>query len=886
MDQALKRAAGYQPRFHGIFVRIAVMMIIGVTMAGGQVRPVNDYGAIGLTQALKRMATTASVMMIGAHPDDEDSALLAYLARGENARTAYLSLTRGDGGQNIIGPELFESLGVLRTEELLQARRLDGAEQYFARAFDYGFSKTLDEARSKWPPDVIMCDVVRGIRAFRPLVVISRFSGTPADGHGHHQYAGWITPQAVKAAADPGQCTDAGEAWRVSKFYIEQGFSATDRAPLQINTGRFDPIYGRSYFEIAIEGRSQHRSQGEGRIELKGDQFSGLFLQTDGPTRPETSPFDGIDTTIEGIARLAESSEAPFNSRLKPLADAVASVARRYRPDAASEIVPDLAAIYKSARDAEWSTRRPESKRFMSDLQRKTADAIRLAAGIQIDLLAESETVVPGDEFDAVLRVYSPSDAAAVAAAKIIVPPRWAVAEQQPPASPQSGPFRRENGKFNAYYKIKVARDERPTQPYWLADTRDGDVYAWPLGSDGTLPFAPAAVNAEIAIKIDETEVQFTRPLEYRYADPSRGEVRREVNVVPALSVSLDRSVLMVPTGAKAEVRSLTMSITNNTNRATTGVAGLNVNAEPEWLVKAMPPTFALKAKGERATITFEITIPAGTKPGKYGVSGNAMVGESIANLTMHTVAYPHIQTHRFYTRAEAEVTILDLRAADRKVGYVMGSGDEVPEAIRQLGMTVTLLEEKDLSVGDLNRFDTIVIGVRATETRPDLMANRSRVLEYVRDGGNLLVQYQRANFAASGLPPYPVTTADTQRTAAGSIARVTDENAAVAILRPSHPFFSIPNKITSADFEGWLQERNAYNLVTFDERYVPLLESHDPGEQPNLGGLVTVDEGKGTWTYCSYSLFRQLPAGVPGAYRLLANLVALPRNAGETRTR
>src|SRR5436190_4693555 len=276
----LARCAGSSPRRRArrLIVYICLAAMMQTANAAAQVRPVNDYGALGLGQLLKRLNTTASVMMIGAHPDDEDSALLAYLARGESARTAYLSLTRGDGGQNIIGPELFEALGVIRTEELLQARRLDGAEQYFTRAYDYGFSKTLAEAKSKWPEDVIKCDVVRAIRLFRPLVVISRFTGTPADGHGHHQYAGYITPIAVKAAADPQQCKESGEPWHVLKFYVEQSFNDASQPTLKINTGQYDPILGRSYFEIAMEGRSMHRSQGEGRIEFHGDQFSGLNL--------------------------------------------------------------------------------------------------------------------------------------------------------------------------------------------------------------------------------------------------------------------------------------------------------------------------------------------------------------------------------------------------------------------------------------------------------------------------------------------------------------------------------------------------------------------------------------------------------------------------------
>lgn len=844
-----------------------------------QVRPVNDYGAIGLTQMLRRMNTTASVMMIGAHPDDEDSSLMAYLARGENARTAYLSLTRGDGGQNVIGPELFEPLGIIRTEELLQARRLDGAEQYFARAFDYGFSKSLDEARSKWPEEVVKCDVVRAIRSFKPLVVISRFSGTSADGHGQHQYAGFISPIAVKAAGEWDQCKGAGDPWQVRKFYMSQGFSSTDKAALQMNTGRIDTLYGRSYFEIAIEGRSQHKSQGEGRIEFKGEQFSGLRLQNVATAPVEKSPFDGIDTSIQGIASVADSSEAPFNAKLKPLADAIAAVTAKYRPDAAQDIVPDLAKIYKMAYDAEWSTRRPESKQFMEELQTKAAAAIRIAAGIQIDLLSDKETVTPGGEINATLRVYSPIADIRLQRKTISVPRGFLTTEVIPQASdqPQTGPFRREQGKINEIYRINVPNDAAITQPYWLTKEREGEMFEWPRSDDQTLPFAPQSIVANITAFVGDIEIPLSQPLEFRYADLSRGELRRNVNIVPPISVSLDKEVLIVPNRSGSNERKLVARITNNSAKPVSADLSAIETDATSTNSKISPNKLDLKAN-ESAAVELTISVLGKGQTASFRSGVAAKVDGAVYRSRMHTLAYPHIQTHRYYTESKANVVVLDLKAEKRNIGYIMGSGDEVPEAIRQIGMPVTMLEEKDLASGDIAAYDSIVVGVRATETRPDMMANKGRLLDYVKNGGNLIVQYQRGQFANSGLPPFPVTTTATTRTAAGAIARVVDETAKVTILQPQHPFFTTPNAISDKDFEGWVQERNAYNLVTMDPQYVPLLESHDVGEADNNGGLVTVKFGKGTWTYCSYSFFRQLPAGVPGAYRLFANLVSQPR--------
>lgn len=844
-----------------------------------QVRPVNDHGALGISRLLLQMSTTASVMMIGAHPDDEDSALLAYLARGENARTAYLSLTRGDGGQNIIGPELFESLGVIRTEELLQARRLDGAEQYFTRAFDYGFSKTLAEAQQKWPEDVIKCDAVRAIRTFRPLVVISRFSGTPNDGHGQHQYAGYITPLAVEAAVDPEQCKGAGEPWQVLKVYVEQGFSGNDPASLKLNTGDYDQVLGRSYFEIAMEGRSQHRSQGEGRLEFRGEVFSGLNIKKSETAKkePEASPFDDIDISINGIASLTQNYDPVLKAKLADLQSKVESAKSKYRLLFSAGIVTDLAAAAKAADEAIASTTNDQTNRLLAEIRREINSTIGMILGVQIDALADRETVAPGGEYSAMVNVFisSLSDVTVTNIA-LNAPKGWQTAKAEPAKPAGQGVGRREVAKTTETFAVRVPAGARPTQPYWLESGREKDLFDWPATGDQTLPFSPQDVTATVTAKVNGIEISLTRPVQFRYADPSRGEIRREVNVVPVLSLGVDQKLLIVPQSSKPQTRTLTVSITNNSAKPVSGVDALNIPVSPEWNYTKRAAAFNLTNKGEKTSVAFDVTIPAETKPGTYHIYPNATFGEGLSTQTMNTIAYPHIQTHRYYTRAETVVNVLDLKTAAVNVAYIMGSGDEVPEAIRQMGLNVTMLEEKDLASGDLAKFDTIVVGIRAFETRPDLTSNNQRLLDYVKNGGNVIVQYQRGKWTA--LAPLAANTQDKQGTTAGSIARVVDENAKVTILQPNHPVFNFPNKITDADFAGWVQERNAYNLVTFDEKYVPLLESHDAGELENRGGLVTAQIGKGTWTYCSYSMFRQLPAGVPGAYRLFANLLSLPK--------
>jgi LmbE family N-acetylglucosaminyl deacetylase len=834
-----------------------------------QVRPVYDYGAIGLAQTLKKINTTRSVMMIGAHPDDEDSGLLAFLARGENARTAYLSLTRGDGGQNIIGSELFESLGIIRTEELEQARRLDGAEQYFTRAFDYGFSKTLAEAKEKWDEKTVLCDSVRAIRAFRPLVVIARFTGTPADGHGQHQFSGYIAPLAVRAAADPSQCQDAGQAWQVQKFYVSQGFRTTAEPGLKINTGQYDFLLGRSYFEIAMEGRSQHKTQEQGVLELKGEKISGLNLINSYVEKieKESSIFDGVDTSIRGIAKNTGNSEELLAGKLVQLQN----ITEKLNEQGLEKVkfLPLLAQGWKAAYDAEWSTRYPQTKFFLQKKQDEFASAIKFVAGLQIDALADKETVVAGEDFLATVKIFFPNaDNIKVKEITLKNPSGWQVTKTAAPNDANQNAFRRETGNENAYFNVKIPSNERLTQPYWMETERTGVLYVWNKDENQTLPFQPPLLSAEVKIEIGGTEITLNQPVEYRFADDIRGEVRRELNVVPALSVSLDQKLLVAAQSDKPQTRRVVMSLTNNSSKPLSGVAGLNIVGleKIDWKYSADSRTFNLKTKGEKTAINFDVTIPAKTNAGNYTIYAQAMVGEALATQEMNVLAYPHIQTHRFYTRSETKVAVLDLKTVPVKIGYIAGSGDRVADAIRQMGLSVELLNENDLTSGDLSKFDEIVVGIRASQVRPDFVANHQRLLDYVRKGGTMIVQYQLPVYQS--LLPFPAQIG----------ARVAEENAKVTILDPTNPVFNFPNKITDEDFKDWVQERNLNALTTNDPNYKPLLEAHDTGEAENKGGLVVAEIGKGKYIYCSYAFFRQLPAGVPGAYRIFANLLSQPK--------
>jgi LmbE family N-acetylglucosaminyl deacetylase len=878
-------------------ISLCFCVFVPVWEVKAQVRPVYDYGAIGLGQLLKRLNNTKSVMHIGAHPDDEDSGLLAYLARGENARTAYLSLTRGEGGQNIIGKELSEALGVIRTEELLQARRLDGAAQYFTRAIDFGFSKTLAEAKEKWDEKVILCDAVRAIRAFRPLVVISRFSGTPADGHGQHQFAGYIAPLAVNAAADETQCKDSGQPWQVQKFYISQGFRDTKEPTLRVNTGQYDFLLGRSYVEIAMEGRSQHKTQEQGVLEVKGERFSGLNLVESKATKAEkeTSVFDGIDISLGGIAKTYLKDEKSIDeftkNQLAIIKKSAERALREYEPNNPQKIVPaliegakavgDLFASYMDVSLKPESTQREREKVkneadiFFASVVKtdEFAQALKIATGIQIDALTDKESVAPGENFLASVKIFFPKtenikvkgfDLSVFRAKNDFV-----ISKAEEPKDANQNPFRREIANASAYFDVKVPTNEKPTEPYFLENKRDNFLYNWnEANANGTLPFQTPFILAAVTLEIGGEEIIFNQRLEYRFADDIRGEIRRNLSIVPVLSVSLDQKLLIVPQSEKAQTKRVVMSITNNSSKPVSGNAALNiVGAEKiDWKYSASSPAFNLKNKGEKTAITFDVTIPANTKAGNYQIYAQAMFGEALATNEMNVIAYPHIQTHRYYTRAETKVNVLDLKTAPVKIGYIAGSGDRVIDAIRQMNFDVEMLDENYLTNGDLSRFDTIVVGIRASQVRPDFIANHQRLLDYAKNGGTLLVQYQLPVYQS--LLPFPAQMG----------ARVTDENAKVAILEPTNPVFNFPNKITDKDFENWVQERNLYALTNMDANYKPLLESHDAGEAENKGGLTVAEIGKGKYIYCSYAFFRQLPAGNAGAHRLFANLLSLPK--------
>lgn len=895
-----------------------------------QVRTTYNEGAVGLGLLLRRLQTTASVLHTGAHPDDEDSALITRLARGDGARVAYLSLNRGEGGQNRIGAELFDALGVIRTEELLQARKLDGGEQFFTRAFDFGFTKTREETARRWNEREVLADMVRVIRRFRPLIIVSRWNGTPADGHGQHQFAGYLTPLAFNAAADPSafpeQLAEGLRPWQAKKLYVSvfgQQQSATAAAAVtgqgttasvvEIDTGRFDPLLGRSFYELAMEGRSQHKSQGEAALELRGAQTSRVRLVKTAANASQTSPveqslYDGLDTSLRGIVRTANFSDNAFLNDLERIEkNAALALAKFNAMDPRTVVAALTGGLYDTiqartslARLKETSEARAEADFMLAQKEREFREALQLALGVRVDALADTETVARGDSFVVAVRAFLPDNLARIEELRLRAPEKWRVEKLSEPSKNETAFVARETAQQTAYFRVHVPVDADLTEPYWLSrrgrESRgSGDMYVWQRDDPQTEAFAPPLLTGEAVMSMGASPQVFSAPVQYRYLDAVRGEVRRELNVVPELIVQLDPSLIIVPLQAKARAREVTLQLMNNVepSAAQQGhpvASGLaRVSLTGGWRVDVKTP-FKFDAKGERVTLKHTINVPRGLREGSY-----RMVAMSTAtyharpddetqpmlfNRAQRVISYPHIQTHYYYADAEATVQVFDLTVASVRVGYIMGSGDEVPDAIRRMGLSVTMLDETQLATGDLSRFDTIVVGVRASQTRPDFVAHHARLIEFARTGGALIVQYQRPDYAAKKLPPLPAAMEVPPQRANNSptIARVVDERAPVRVLKPAHPAFNFPNRINAADFEGWVQERSLYNFTTFDAGYTPLLESHDAGESEQSGGQVYARIGRGHYVYTSYAWFRQLPAGVPGAYRLFANLLSLPK--------
>lgn len=846
---------------------LAAAPVTAVAQEGGQ----EHRGAAALGLALRRLETTKRVLMIGAHPDDENNPVLAALALGEGADVAYLSLTRGEGGQNLVGPELQEGLGIIRSEELLAARALDGAGQYFTRAYDYGFSKSADEAFRHWPRDSVLADVVEVIRRYRPDVILSVWSGTARDGHGQHQASGIVTREAFEAAADParfpGQVA-AGLAPHRATRLVQSLWRGAPPSALTIETGTYDPLFGRSHAQIAMAGRSRHRSQDQGSAELAGPRRVAL-VPLAGDTAMRGSLFDGVATTLGAMAAAAwpELTEA-----IAIFERESGRAAGAFNPNHATEVVPRLTEALAALRRAEpLAQDLPELRFRIREELRQAERALRLAAGIELSVLSDDARVVPGQTFTLTLQLWNGGgDDRTVHALEPELPAGWT-------AEPlDSMPTVLLAGALAVRrFRVQVPRSVPDMGPWYLRLPRGGDMYRWPEDPAlRTQAFESDRIRAVADLRVGAEPLRIRENAAFRDVDKALGERFIPVLLVPAVNVDVEPRVAVIAlagTDGSDPVTAVAVVLSDASQRAIEGTVRLETPAG--WMVEPSSARIRLEGENSRATVRFDVRPPADLDPGRFAVTAvfEADTGQRYAR-GYDVIEYPHTRPRTLFEPATAVFSAFPVAVAPGlRVGYVEGAGDVGPEALAQLGVAVDLLDEAALSSRDLTPYSAIVTGIRAYEVRPELATANARLLEYVAGGGTLIVQYNKQEYPAGDFAPYPVTMA-------GRAGRVTDEGSPVRFLAPEHPVLAAPNRIGPGDFEGWVQERGLYFLEQWDDRYTPLLELMDPGEDWQRGSLLVTEYGRGRFAWVALSLFRQLPQAVPGAYRLLANLVSWGR--------
>jgi LmbE family N-acetylglucosaminyl deacetylase len=934
----------------------AAVLVALVTVPAAQMKvvPVDEqqgHAALGL--ALRHLANAGIYMMATAHPDDENNGLLVMLNRGQGYRTALATATRGNGGQNEIGPELFEALGVLRTEELAALHRFDGAEQYFTRAVDFGFTIDIDETLQKWGRDEIIGDYVRLIRTVRPDVM----SGMPPTAmgpgqHAHHAVSGILSREAYKAAGDPTkypeQIKEGLRPWQPKKYYTAAGFggggAANQAQPpartTRIDLAAYDPLLGKTYSEIGTEARSMHKCQGQAQLLALPGPSAGAFQLVESAIagamdRDERGLFDGIDTSIGGLTRFA-GARPP-----KDLVDGLAAVStnvqlaqKKFDTEGDGATLQPLLAGLHAVRVLRGQLRtlplddiaRYEIEFRLRQKEREFQQAAIIANGIRVEALADDGVVVPGQSLKVAVLIanhgradvtikqvkfdgFDGEGACALVPVTAAAGPGGGGAPgggrggrgAAPGPAPMPISVLRTDQVGRCDPALKIPSNARITEPYWQRAGEAAGRYTFDADAPFGLPFRPTPFYMQVTMTFPNgsgtEDVISGLPVQYRYeGNIFSGEKRMDLLVAPAFSVRVSPDIMVIPAeairpaasaprptaGTRAQARPgpaappapspATREIRVTVANDTPGPAESTVKLElPQgWTATPGTETVKFTRADESQTVRFQVSPGPNTGTGQVEIKAAVSAGADRFDRGYQVIEYPHIRREHIYENASARIKILDVKTAPNlTVGYIMGSGDEVPPVIEQLGAKVELIGPDGLAWGDLSRFDTIVIGIRAYERREDLRANNSRLLDYVEKGGTLIEQYNRAQ-VNEAYGPYPAQVGNN---------RITDEHAPVQILEPTHPLFTTPNKITDAAWQGWVQERGLNFLGDKDSRYRDLVQLQDPfpnNPGQKRGALVEAAYGKGHWIYIALGLWRQLPAGTDGAYPLLANLISL----------
>ena len=883
-------------RASGFGLVLSALCLVPLALSASTPLP-QDVGAAGTWHWLQKLATTASLMHTTAHPDDEHGGMLALASRGMGARVTLMTLNRGESGDNALGPQLFDGLGLIRTEELVVAGRYYGIDrQYFSSVVDYGFSKRLEEAFDKWGRENVLRDLVRVVRTERPLVIVSRFQGNQRDGHGHHQTAGLLTQQAFEAAANPSMFPEQIQAglrpWQAKKLYIG-GMREAEDWTVRVDTGQYSPWLGDSFDNLARTGLSFQRSQNSGRLMLSSGPIYGYYKRMDpgGKTGlKEPDFFAGMDTSVPALFKaLGRQEPSEAAALLQPIEAAVQEAIRIFNGRDPSAIVPALARGLEAARRA--------SDKLVSDpdvalmLGRKVDQfqaAINTALGLDLTAVAQPADVpestgpaaafapppvmgaaVPGQSFEVRVQMGNRGRIAiAPAAISLDVDQGWQVQEaEQAPVAAALGPGDGLRRRFN----VRLAADTPiSTRPYFSRTSIQESLYRISDERQFGRSSAEAPAEAVVRYLIGGVPVEIRAIVRRREAKLPYGLVMRELRVVPAVSLTVAPTTAVVPLAASRKTVGITVDLLNSRDSGSKGAVTLRV---PQgWTVEPSQAPFGFARAGERASFRFSVTMPA-IENRWYEVRAVATVDGREYTEGFEEIDFRDLEARHLYRPATIAVRGIDVAVVPGlKVGYVMGIGDQVPQGIVQLGYEVTLLDERALATADLLQYDAILTGTRAYAVREDLKTYHQRLHDYVRNGGNLIVLYNTQELVPNQFAPFPGELTPRAE-------EVSEEDSPVEILAPTSPMLNFPNPITKADFDGWVEQRGSKFWSTWDAAYTPIIATYDKGQAPQPGGWLWAKAGKGHYTYFAYAFHRQLPYGVPGAYRLLANLLALGKS-------
>ena len=867
-------------------------------------RPQLDQGATGLALALRRLPVTGSLLHITAHPDDEDNALLVMMRRGRGLRTGLLTLTRGDGGQNEIGSELFQALGIIRTEELMSMHHYDDTRQFFTRAYEFGYSFSVKETLGKWGEEQILDDMVRVIRNFRPQVILILPRGGEGGGQ-HHQASALLAEKAFHAARDSNRFKKHFEEglrpWRPRKLYERfrwpTGYleSSIENPPgvLRVATGLHDSILGKTYAQLGTEARSMHKCQGMSRLLTNPGEYLSewrpVFVDGIESAEPETDLFEGIDTSLMAFAQVIkmDPNRLPF---LIPLIEQIELAIRKAEevfdprdPGLTTPPVADGLRKLRLLRRQLYASGIGEDGEYevFFLLQKKEEDfvhTLNLAHQLTLEALVDDGRVTPGQDLElTVVLSNGGSHSVVIESLKAVTIGNWEVIF--PNHSKLDGLELRAGEVRTFKIGLQVSSDSQATEPYWSGPKEKVDQFRI-VGNDASLPWGRPELRVEVGYRSFGVKSTLRAHAEYRYAGPRfGGEQRHDLMVVPAITLAVQPAVSVISVAAGDRDRWLQVRVTNNGKEPASGQLTLRVPAG--WRKEPAVHDLSFEREEETLVKNFRLFPAKNILAGGFQIEAVAKLDGRSYGRGYQVIDYDHIQRRHLYHPARAELWAVDVKLAPEvRVGYIEGVGDYVPEALGQLGVDAQLLGPEELASSELDRFDTIVTGVRAYLVREDLRAYNHRLLKWVERGGTLIVQYNKFEFngqqgsrrgvATSPFAPFPA-----------QVGRVTDENAPVRVLKPLHPVFTRPNRIGPEDWNGWVQERGLYFLSQKDSRYHDLISTQDPfpyNPGKKLGSLVEARHGKGRWIYVGLGLWRQLSAGVPGSYRLLANLVSLGR--------